>query len=183
VVVLAGVAAVGVAAWALTRIEPPPRVDLSLAPDPVFATIPFEVGDTYTLGSAGVPPEIKRPVTVTAVEIVHARGVEILGVGAFEPDPDASGLVPDWPPQGRYEKDVRDVGPASASWTGDVFTLVGVRTTEPKSGLRGIDVRWIDGDGVAGGRIFDLAVVTCAPGACVADAADADLLRQLGLLL
>lgn len=166
---------------ALTRTEPP-RVELSLTPDPVFTTIPFEVGETHTLGSAGVPPEVKRPVTVVALEVSHARGVEILGVGAFEPNPDATGLVPGWPPQGRYEKDVRDVGPGSATWSGDVFTVVGVRTTEPKSGLRGVDVRCIDGDGLAGGRIFDLAVVTCAPGACVADAADPDLLRELGLL-
>lgn len=174
-------AALVVGVWALTRSEPP-RVDFSLTPDPIFATIPFEVGETSTLGSAGVPPEIKRPVTVTSVELVHARGIEILGVGAYEPNPDAIGLAPGWPPQGRYDRDVRDVGPGSATWGGAVFTVVGIRTTEPKSGLRGIDVRWIDGNGIAGGRIFDLAVVTCAPGACVADTADPDLLRELGLL-
>jgi hypothetical protein len=157
------------------------RINLADSPPTVFETIPYEVGGTYTLGESGVPPEVPRPVRITGIEVVHSRGIEVLGSGAFEPDPDGTGSVPGWPPPGINLTLASDL--PSMHWPGAVETVLGIRTTAPKSGLRGIEVRWVDGTGVAGGRTFDIAVYTCAPGACEVAAGDADeLLRELGLL-
>ena len=183
VIVLAAAGSIVAIAIATLQGGAPPRIDLAVPPNTVFATVPFEVGATYTLGEARVPAEVKRPVTVTAVEILHARGIEVLGGGAYEPRPDSIGLVPGWPPQAPYATGIGDTIRSRVTFSGEVHTVVGIRTTAPKSGLRGIKVRWVDGDGVAGTRTFDLAVLTCAPGACHVDSADPDpMLRELGLL-
>ena len=158
-----------------------PRIDLAVSPPTVFHTVDFEVGDVYTFGSTGVAPEIPRPVRITGVEVIHSEGIEIVGIGAVEPGPDGIGLVPGWPPQGLAFAQAPDL--FAVEWSGPVNTLFGVRTTAPISGLRGVEVRWVDANGVAGARMFDIAVYTCAPGACDVEADDADpVLRELGLL-
>jgi hypothetical protein len=179
--VLTAAAIAAAVGWATTR-DNPAGVNLSVKPRTIFVTIPFNVGDTYALGEGLVPVEVPRPVLITAITIPHMRGLDVLGVGAYEPNPDSIGLVPGWPPEGRYAKDVKPLA-TEQSWPGEVHTVVGLRITEAKSGLRGIDVRWVDGAGKAGGRTFDLAVLTCAPGACEVDSATADpMLKELGLL-
>lgn len=180
VLILAATATIAVAAWFGTSQSRPPPMDLSEPPRTVFATNPFTVDDTYTLGSVAVRPEVPRPVRITDVVVLHASGIEVVGIGAFEPATERVGLVPGWPPAGPSIKDPRA---NEMTWSGAVDVLVGVRVVAPKSGFRGIEVRWVDGEGAPGREVFDLAVVTCAPGACVVEAEDADpLLRELGLL-
>lgn len=75
------------------------------------------------------------------------------------------GLVPDWPPQDP-PIEVRDGIDEEIEWPATVQIVIGIRTTEPISGLRGILVRWRDGNEVETSKVFDSAVVTCAPDAC-----------------
>jgi hypothetical protein len=185
--ILAAAAAAIVAAAALAALVTPAqtqRVDLSFSPPTIFTTLPFAVGDTYTVGSTYVPLEAERPVRITGVEVIHSRGVAVLGIGAFDPDVEGTGLglVPGWPP-GEPAIAIRDPVAGRIAWYGAVAVLVGVRTTEPKSGLRGIEIRWVDANGAPGSRIFDFAVITCAPGVCETTAGEPESrLRELGLV-
>ncbi len=122
-----------------------------------------------------------RPVRVLDIEVLEVSGVEPIGVGAFDPATlsEGIGLVPGWPPAGLA---VVDPTSADTRWATAVAIVVGVRTSAPKSGLRGIIVRWLDGAGNEGLRVFDLAVLTCAPGTCNVDpAVPGPLLTELGL--
>jgi hypothetical protein len=148
-----------------------------------MTTNPFEVGATYTLGMTGPPLEATRPVRITSIEIVSQSGVEVIGVGAFDPDEAGTGigLVPGWPPPG-FDSLVHGADTYSREWNGPVYSVVGIRTTEARSGLRGVAVRWLDGDGASRGRVFDIAVITCAPTACDPEREGDVLLRDLGLV-
>jgi hypothetical protein len=177
--VLAAALTAGAVAWLAMR-PPPPLLDLSRSPQTLFTTIPMNVGASYTFGSTHLPDAVKRPVTITAVEVVRKRGLEVVGIGAVETSDVGIGLVPGWPPPGRP---VVDPVAGKRPWSGGVDVLIGLRIVEPTSGLRGIEVRWIDGDGVAGSHVYDLAAITCSPGACTIgpDQGEA-FLRELGLL-
>ncbi|MDQ3552812.1 MAG: hypothetical protein M3395_00160 [Chloroflexota bacterium] len=160
---------------------------LSFGADPqtVLFTNPIAVGETYTVGMTGPDEDAERPVRITSIEVLRSSGVEVIGIGAFDPVELGSGigLVAGWPPIG-YDLRVRDETTLTEEWPGDVYTTIGVRTLEPRSGLRGILVRWVDADGVSGSRAFDLAVLTCAAEACTAAMLeDHDLLlSELGLV-
>lgn len=172
-------AAIGVI-WLMLRPQSG-AIDFATSPQTVLNTNPFLVGETYTVGLMEVPQDVPRPVTIMAIEVLHSRGIEVMGVGAFDPDVEDSGvgMVPGWPPVDppiRVEEELGD----AVEWDGLVAPLVGVRTTEAKSGLRGIEIRWRDADGIEGSRVYDLAVVTCAPGACEVQSTD-QFLRELGL--
>jgi len=190
-VVVSGILILTFTAIAIALQGPPASgVVLKDPPQTVMATTPFDVGDTYTVGGIGVGPasssrpEVRGPITITAVELLNYANVEILGVGAFDPEanPSGIGLVPGWPPEGR--EPYVDPVTSGKAWPRYVSVVVGIRTTAAKSGLRGIQVSWIDGGGNRGSRVFDIAVLTCAPGACEVDAGDAEpLLRELGLQL
>lgn len=174
-------AIVATASWVLTRPPVPPLLDLARGPQTVYVTNPFAIGDTYTFGSTGVPPSTKTPFRITSIKVLHLVGVEVLGYGALGVDDEALGLVPDWPPPSTFE--VQDPFAPGATWQGDVQALVGLRVTKPVSGLRGIEVSWVDGDGQPGTRIFDFAVVTCGPGCGhTPDGDSGPLLQDLGLL-
>lgn len=185
ILVAAAVAAgAAVAIAAMADSTQPQRIDLSLSPPTIFTTLPFAVGDAYTIGSTNVPLEAERPVTITGVEVIHSKGVAMLGIGAFDPDVEGVGiaLVPGWPP-GEPAIAIRDPVAGRIAWYGAVAVLVGVRTTEPKSGFRGIEIRWVDANGASGSRIFDFAVITCAPGVCETTAGEPESrLRELGLV-
>jgi hypothetical protein len=156
-------------------------IDLSVGPRVLLVTDPFAVGATYTLGETAVPSEVKRPVRITGISVVRVSGLEILGFGAMDSAAAGIGLVPGWPPPAPYL--MRDPLEPAAVWEGHVQVLIGIRTTAPKSGLRGVRLLWTDGDGRPGSRVFDTAVLTCAPDACdlEPDAATEALLRELGL--
>lgn len=178
---LAVAALVAGAGWLVARQSTAPPIDLARDPETVFLTIPFAVGDTYTLGSTAVPNSARRPVRITGIRVLHAVGLEIVGYGAVQDTSERIGLVPGWPPAPPYT--IRDPLAPDATWSGDVQPLVGLRITQPRSGLRGIEVAWTDADGVAGSRVFDLAVLTCGPDACATTPDDAtSLLRDLGLV-
>ena len=179
-VLVVAVAAVFAAATALlSRRES--LLDMSRVPETVFATIPFPVGGSYTLGSMTVPSDVARPVRITSIEVVASSGVELIGMGAFDPASvsEGIGLVSGWPPAGLT---IVDPTAGAPGWTTDVAIVIGIRTTDPKSGLRGVVVRWVDGAGQEGQRVFDLAVLTCAPGACSVDPSEpGPMLTELGL--
>lgn len=166
-----------------TARTPVPVLPLGDAPRTVFTTDEFEVGETYTLGSVGVPEDVPRPFVITDIDVLTWTNIEIIGRGIFESDDEGIGLVPDWPPDTRSGRlDLRAIEDGT-EWDGHVSPVLGIRTTAPKSGLRGVMVSWIDGDGHQGREIFDFAVQTCAPGACDRDPGDDDwLLKELGLL-
>ena len=166
-----------------TATAPAPALSLDNPPTTVFTTNEFEVGDTYTLGSTAVPDDVPRPVVITDIDVLAWTNIEIIGRAVIEPDGEAIGLVPNWPPgAGSGRLDLRALQDGS-EWGGSVSPVLGIRTTAPKSGLRGVVVSWIDGDGNRGSETFDFAVQTCAPGACDRDP-DEDywLLEELGLL-
>jgi hypothetical protein len=171
------------AATACTTVSPAPSgIRLSRPPQTVGRTNDFNVGEHYTIGHMTIPTSVKRPVSVMAVDILHYRGIEVLGVSAFEPDDESIGLVPGWPPAGYEERDFRDPLAGGVQWSAEVDLIVGIRTREPRSGLRGLRVRWIDGDGVVGEHTSDLAVLTCAPRTCDDGDTDEALLMELGLM-
>jgi hypothetical protein len=176
----AALAMTGCAAKPLDE-EPSLRGD----PQTVLFTIPFAVGETYTVGMTGPDEDAKRPLRITSVDVLRSSGVEVIGMGAFDPDELGSGigLVPGWPPEG-YDLRIREEATLTEEWPGDVYTTIGVRTLEPRSGLRGIVVGWVDADGVPGSKTFDLAVLTCTAEACSpAILEDHDLLLpELGLV-
>ena len=156
-----------------------PDLDLSRSPEVVFVTNEFEVGETYTYGAASV----QGPATISAVEVLESRGVEVLEIGAFDPEVAGVGLglVPEWPPK---DPDVEIHDALDVEWPGIVQIAIGVRTTEPVSGLRGILVRWRDAAGEEVTEVFDVAVVTCAPSACdeAGEEPDEWALEELGLV-
>jgi hypothetical protein len=83
--------------------------------------------------------------------------VEIVGRGVLEPDDEAIGLVAGWPPDTRHGRlDLRALQDGS-EWEGQITPILGIRTTAPKSGLRGVVVSWIDGEGNRGSETFDFA--------------------------
>jgi hypothetical protein len=166
-----------------TATAPAPALPLGDPPRTVFTTNEFEVGETYTLGSPGVPEDVPRPVVITDIEVLAWTNIEIVGRGVFEPADEEIGLVHEWPPDTRSGRlDLRALEDG-AEWEGDISPILGIRTTAPKSGLRGVVVSWIDGDGNRGSETFDFAVQTCAPGACNRDPGEDDwLLKELGLL-
>ncbi len=166
-----------------TATAPAPALPLGDPPRTVFTTNGLEVGETYTLGSTSVPEDVPRPVVITDIEVLARTNIEIVGRGVLEPDDEAIGLVGGWPPDTRFSRlDLRAVEDG-VEWEGDVSPILGIRTTAPKSGLRGVVVSWIDGDGNRGSETFDVAVQTCAPGACDRDPGGDDwLLKELGLL-
>lgn len=159
-------------------------IDLARSPQTVFTTLPFGVGETYTVGS-GSSTEAPRPIRITHVEVIHSVGLEVIGVGAFDSEAAGSGvgLVPGWPPVD-LPVPILDPRTDDATFRGVPGGLIGMRITAPVSGLRGIRVSWVDSNGRAGGRVWDLAVITCSPSACTSDElADSDLaLRRLGLI-
>ncbi|MDQ3938062.1 MAG: hypothetical protein M3253_05205, partial [Chloroflexota bacterium] len=164
--------------------DPRPQLDLSRYPHTVLFSDQFEVGDPFTLGMTGPPEDATRPVRITSVRVVALSGMELIGIGAFDPEEVGSGIgaVPGWPPIG-YDIRALDDQTHSVDWPAAVYTVVGVRITEPQGGLRGVVVDWIDGDGVSGSEIFDIAALNCAPGACDEPGASdhSRLLNQLGL--
>jgi hypothetical protein len=170
--VLAILAAVGAA---VSARPPAPKVDLARGPQTVMRTLAFDVGDTYTLGSVAPPDDIVLPFRLTAIDVVHGTGIEVVGRGVIVPRGEIIGLVPDWPPEPRFQ-----ILPFDPNEVREAFAVpvLGIRLTAPVAGLRGIEVGWVDGRGDAGARVFDLAVVTC-PG-CGDDSEPA--LRELGLL-
>ena len=176
VLLVAAAAVVGIG-WFVARSQS--GIDFERSPQTVYTTDPLAVGATYTMGSVHVPPDVKRPVTITSVEIIATRGIEVLGTGAFESGLESLGLVLDWPPPG-----YPPVEPLAGrrAWSGLVDVVIGIRVTERRSGFRGIDLRWIDGDGKAGRRLHDWAVVTCSPGECPDDGDSDALLVELGLM-
>lgn len=161
---------------------PAPALPLGDPPRSVFTTNEFEVGETYTLGSTSVPEDVPRPVVITDIDVLARTNVELIGRGIFEPDDEGIGLVPGWPPDVRSGRlDLRAIEQGT-EWGGQVSPVLGIRTTAPRSGLRGVVVTWIDGNGKRGSEIFDFAVQTCAPGACERDPGEDDwLLKELGL--
>lgn len=174
VFVLAACAVDGGTATGL-NLDDPPRT--------VFMTNEFEVGERYTLGSTAVPEEVPRPFVITGIEVLASANIEIIGRGVFQADGEEVGLVPDWPPDiGSGRVDLRALEDGT-EWVGNVSPILGIRTTAPRSGLRGVVVSWIDGEGNPGSMTFDFAVQTCAPGACDGDSSgDEWLLKELGLL-
>ncbi len=175
-----------VAACATEAPVPPQaqRLDLERPPQIVYSTLPFEVGATYTVGSVGVPVEVPGPVRVTGIEVLHASGVEVIGIGTYDGQDQRSGvgLVPGWPPE-LVTVPILDPRAGDAVIAGTANAVIGIRVTAPVSGLRGIRVSWVDGTGRAGSRLWDLAVITCAPGACSpADVESDAVLRDLGLI-
>jgi hypothetical protein len=182
VAVVAGVVILVVVAAAivLIRLARDP-VDLSRSPPTLFTTIPMDVGASFTLGSMAIPSDVPRPVTVSEVRVIHASGVQVLGAGLFDPAtrPQGIGLILGWPPPG-YE--IVDPADEPIGWPGEIAVVVGLRTVEPRSGLRGVLVRWVDGTNTQGERVFDMAVLTCAPAACELRGDDETaLLIELGL--
>jgi hypothetical protein len=161
---------------------PAPALPLRDPPRTVFTTNQFEVGETYTLGSVAVPENVPRPVVITDIDVLAWTNIEIVGRGVHEPDDEGIGLAPSWPPDVRSGRlDLRAIEQGT-EWVGHVSPILGIRTTAPKSGLRGVVVSWIDGNGNPGSEIFDFAVQTCAPGACERDPGEGDwLLKELGL--
>lgn len=159
---------------------PAPALPLDRPPPTIFTTNDFEVGEAYTLGSTDVPADVPRPIVITDIDVVAWTNIEIIGRGVIEP---GIGLVPDWPPDTPYRR--LDLGAVEdgTEWDGDVWPILGIRTTAPRSGLRGVVLSWIDGDGNPGSKTFDFAVQTCAPGACDRDLSeDHWLLKELGLI-
>lgn len=179
-VALAAIAIVTSPTW-LVEVGLAPGIDLSREPETTLEKIPFEVGESYTLGTVHIGPDVPRPVRITEVTIVQTTGLDVLGVGWIDSDSTESGigLVPEWPPAGVTMHDGLSE-PVSAP--GDIGIIVGIRTTAPKSGLRGVIIRWMDGTGGSSNRTIDLAVVTCSPRTCEAEGDSAPLLRELGLL-
>jgi len=157
---------------------------VSHLPRTVITTDEFEVGETYTLGSLGVPEDVPRPIVITDIDVLAWANIEIIGQGVFEPAGEAIGLVPGWPPDtGSGRLDLRALEDG-AEWHDNVSPILGIRTTAPKSGLRGVVVSWSVCDGKRGSETFDLAVQTCAPAACDRDPAEDDwLLKELGLII
>lgn len=180
VAVVAVAAALAAVTFALGSGRPQ-LLDLTRDPETVFATVPFQVGETYTLGSIGLPSDAIRPLRITSIEVLETSGLDQIGAGAYDPKTVSQGigLVPGWPPSGLG---VVDPGDSSVPWASEVSIVVGVRTTQPKSGLRGVPIRWVDGAGNPAERVVDVAVLTCAPDACEVDAgAPGALLLELGL--
>lgn len=166
-----------------TATAPDPVLNLDAPPRTVFMTDEFEVGELYTVGSTDVPQDVARPFVITGIDVLVSANIEIVGRGVFQSDGEAIGLMPGWPPEtGSGRLDLRAIEDGT-EWTGDVSPILGVRTMATTSGLRGVVVSWIDGDGNRGSRTFDFAVLTCAPGACDgASSEDERLLEELGLL-
>ncbi len=162
---------------------PDSALNLDDAPRAVFMTNEFEVGELYTLGSTGVPEDVPRPFVITGIDVLASANIEIIGRGVFQSDGEGIGLAADWPPDmGSGRLDLRALEDGT-EWVGNVSPILGIRTTAPKSGLRGVVVSWIDGEGNRGSRTFDFAVQTCAPGACDRVSSEDDwLLKELGLL-
>jgi hypothetical protein len=150
------------------------------AVDGETATRPAPVAD---LVSTDVFEAVSRPIVITDIDVLATANIEIVGRGVFEPAGEPLGLVPDWPPDIRTGRlDVRAIEDG-VEWGDRVTPVLGVRTTGPKSGLRGVVVSWIDADGNPGSETFDFAVQTCAPEACDRDPSEDEwLLQELGLL-
>ena len=165
---------------------PAPALVYKDAPQTVIATDPFQVGETYRLGSMsigssdGTGMEVQWPITITAVEVLSYANAEIVGSRAFlAGGASTADIVRGWPPNGEA---FMDPTTTEEEWSVPVAIVVGVRTTGPKSGIRGVQVKWMDGAGNRGSHTFDTAVLTCAPGACEVDPANAEpMLRELGL--
>jgi hypothetical protein len=62
---------------------------------------PVRDGRELHLRFQAVPKEVKRPITVTAVEHIRSMGIEVIGVGAFDPQAEGTtiGLAVGWPPK------------------------------------------------------------------------------------
>jgi hypothetical protein len=173
------VAILAIAVLLLARAVTGP-VDRRRAPETVFETNPFRVGETYTLGSTGPPDDVKLPFRLTGVDVVHLAGVEVIGRGALDgTGREVIGLDDSWPPDARYEVLPFDPQVERSALT---LPLLGIRVLQPLAGLRGVEVRWIDADGVAGSRVFDLAVYTCPRTECPAGQDGEVALRRLGLM-
>jgi len=167
----------GLALVTLTRTEP--RLDLTSRPQTIFATLPLEVGNAYTIGSITIPADVPRPLTVTSVKVIARSGIEVVGVAAAPEGPSMIGLLAGWPVAGSRYKDVES---GRLAYTGPIEIVVGVRTTAPRSGMRGVEVTWIDARGATGSRVYDIAAATCAPATCTLPEDDIDsFLRNLGL--
>ena len=166
----------GVAAWTAGATVPAPNVNLAAEPKTVYETDSFPVGDTYSIGMAAVPPDVPRPVRITAVELSHVSGLEVVGTGAYVRGTRAFDLVPSWPPAA-YQVQALDVaGPLD----GDVSAAMGLRVIAPASGFRGVRVTWVDAAGHAGSLLYDVAAYTCSiESACPASVHDP--LVMLGL--
>jgi hypothetical protein len=162
---------------------PGERIDLGREPPTLLKTIPFGVGDRYTLGMTGPSESSIGQIRITAVEVIHAAGIEVVGIGVLDPVAAGQGigLVLGWPPSG-YELAAIDEAVHSRQWEMPIYTVVGVETTELVSGLRGVEVTWVDGQGASHSRVFDLTVLTCQPGSCDADEETQETLTVLGLM-
>jgi hypothetical protein len=162
--------------------DPPPgRIDLGLDPPLLLNTNAFAVGERYTLGMHGPDEHAPRPVRVTDIEVIHASGVRIVGVGVLDTARQGSGigLVPGWPPEG-YTVDAVDQATYEDDWHVLVQTVVGLEVTKLPAGLRGVQVSWVDGTGAEQTKVFDITAVTCAGASCVDEQTYATL-EELGL--
>lgn len=151
-------------------------------PRVVFRTNDFSVGTTYTFGHGIDPAEVgaTTPIQIEEVSIVHANGVEVIGVGAFAPEGEVPGLVEGWPPA-TATKQVVGADLPSAEWSRPVAILIGMRATEERSGFRGVRVVWRDANGERHVDVSDVAAVTCAPPGCQSVESER-LLIDLGLV-
>ncbi len=148
----------------------PSEIDLGEYPDTVLVTVPMEVGSRLTLGMIGPAVEAERPLRLTNIEVIRRNGFTVVGVGAFNPDEAGSGLgvAPGWPPEG-YALRAQDEVTYAVEWDGPVLAVVGLETSEPQAGLRGVSVTWVDAQGVTGVKHFDIALLSCEPEACELD--------------
>lgn len=168
---------------ACTGLVPAPTIDMSTNPRVVFGTDDFSVGTTYTFGHGIDPAEVgaTTPIQIEEVSIVHANGVEVIGVGAFAPGGGgAPGLVEGWPPA-TATKQVVGADLPSAEWSGPVAILIGMQTTAERSGFRGVRVVWREANGERHVDVSDVAAVHCAPPGCQGVESER-LLIDLGLV-
>lgn len=183
-VVLSFVIALALAACTSPLESRPEDVDWAETPQTIFTTDDFPVGSSYTVGSLSLPPDAEYPVVVTGIEVLRTEGVRVLGTRAYtESAGDSIGLVPSWDPS-VLGGDAREPSADSAPFTaGSIGLVVGIETVADRSGLRGLRATWHDGVGSEHVTTFDLAVVTCALGACAEGQADDEsLVRELGLV-
>jgi hypothetical protein len=158
-------------------------IDLAADPHSVTATPAFAVGERFTVGMTHPDQDSPRPLRVTSVEVLNAVGLEQVGVGVVNGARVGVnvGILAGWPPDG-YAVDATGDAAYEREWDQPIYTIVGAEVTAATSGLRGIEVGWVDADGKSHTRVFDIAVVNCPAGACETEAQQQQTLRDLGLI-
>ncbi len=162
-------------------------IDLRAGPAVTIQTDPLEEGARYSLGHT-LSEWAERPhdgIRIQSVEVLHARGIELIGRGAYDA---ASvemqlGFIEGWPPVGwdiqAFDSEIYEI-----EWPGAVVLVLGIEVRGEKAGLRGLRMVWRDATGDEHVSVLDLAVVTCSATACDPDTTTSDeLLLDLGLRL